>query len=252
VERIAKGVPIGVEATLPWLGPVASGLAASGLTAVETYGKASVLRFGDGRGLYVHLQLYGRWRFGRAAPRTGRALRLALHGPSSSARLYSATDVALLDDGEVHPFVAGLGPDPLHPGTDAAVLAASLARSPRKALGAVLLDQQRIAGLGNYLRAEVLWEAQIAPRRTWASLDRYERDLLLDAIREVPRRSLLSGGRTVPEPFATELRVAGVSRRASRHAVYGRADEPCPRCGARVTRDETGGRAMFACPDCQR
>jgi endonuclease-8 len=252
VEQVAAGVTLRAETSVPALSEHIEALAEAGLSRVETHGKAAVLRFGDGRGIYVHLQLYGRWRFQRARPRGGRTLRLALHGPRSAAWLFSATDVTLLDRDELHPFVEGLGPDPLHADTDAAVLAASLERSPRRALGAVLLDQHRVAGIGNYLRADLLWEAELAPHRTWASLASAERERLLCALLEVPRRSLRANGVTTPEPWLGALREAGAPRRALRHPAYHRAGRPCLRCGALVLRGDTGGRAMFWCAGCQR
>jgi endonuclease-8 len=251
VERAAAGGPVRLESPLPALVPHLAALGAAGLDRVETHGKAAILRFGDGRGIYVHLQLYGRWRFQRTPPGGGRALRLALHGPRSAAWLLSATDIALLERDELHPFVESLGPDPLHPRTDAAALAATLDRAPRRALGAVLLDQRRIAGLGNYLRADLLWEAELAPTRAWASLDGSERERLLRAILEVPRRSLRSGGVTTPEPWLSALRAAGAARRALRHPAYHRAGRPCHRCAAAIVVGDVGGRSMFWCPGCQ-
>lgn len=249
IERAVAGRPLD-RVTLWDPALDADGLRAAGLVRAETHGKALVLRFGDGRGVYVHLQLYGRWRFGAGHRAGGRTLRLSLVAGRAGAFLYSATDLALLAPGEVHPFVARQGPDPLAADVRADAIAASLARAPRRALGAVLLDPERVAGIGNYLRADLLWEAEIGPTRSWSSLGSDERDRLVAAILAVPRRSLASGGVTVPDAFAPGL--SRLPRRARRHAAYGRAGMACLRCDDVIVRAPVGGRPLYFCPVCQR
>jgi endonuclease VIII len=248
IERSVGGRPLrAVSLWSPQVAGEAEGLRAAGLVAAETTGKAMILRFADGRGIYVHLQLYGRWRFGRSPAPAGRTLRIALIGARSGAFLYSATELALLDPGEVHPFVAEAGPDPLFDGADA--MAAALAGAPRRALGAALLDPRRIAGIGNYLRAEILWEAELAPTRTWASLGAAERAALCAALVAVPRRALAQGS-TVPEPFAAQM--DSLPPRARRHAAYGRAGLACLRCDDVIVTATIGARPLYYCPVCQR
>src|SRR5690606_3887189 len=108
-------------------------------------------------------------------PQAGRSLRVALETDAAALRLYSASDVAMLrsDEVDAHPFLARLGPDVLDPALDAKAVAARL-RDPRfrnRSLGALLLDQAFLAGMGNYLRSEVLYRARLRPERRPADLD---------------------------------------------------------------------------------
>ena len=85
------------------------------VTAVQARGKAMVTRFANGWNIYSHNQLYGKWVVCDAYdfPDTNRQLRLAIHNEAKSALLYSASDIAVLQDHELesHPFLAKLGPD---------------------------------------------------------------------------------------------------------------------------------------------
>ena len=104
---------------LPRLEPFAGYLRGARVSELETRGKALLIRFDNALTLYSHNQLYGRW-FVRARdsyPKTNRSLRVALHTRKSSALLYSASDIAVLDEAGVssHPFLSKIGPDLLDP-----------------------------------------------------------------------------------------------------------------------------------------
>jgi endonuclease-8 len=85
------------------------------VTAVQAGGKAMLTRFANGWNIYSHNQLYGQWivRDAHNFPDTNRQLRLAIHNEANSALLYSASDIAVLPDGELdsHPFLSKLGPN---------------------------------------------------------------------------------------------------------------------------------------------
>ena len=112
-------------------------------------------RFDNGLTLYSHNQLYGRWyvRPRGQLPNTRRSLRVALHTADHSALLYSASDIAVLDEAGLaaHPFLARVGPDLLDPALGWRDLAARL-DEPRfrgRALGGLYLDQAHLpAGEG--------------------------------------------------------------------------------------------------------
>ena len=101
--------------------------------------------------------------------------RLWQRSGARRALLYSASDIDVLDlDAErAHPFLSRLAPDILSQAPSVEDLAARLTqpRYERRQLGAVLLDQGFVAGLGNYLRAEILFEARVQPRRRAADLE---------------------------------------------------------------------------------
>ena len=91
------------------------------LSAVDTIGKHMLCRFEDGTRIHTHNQLYGRWfiRERGVLPQTRRQLRAALHTQRSSALLYSASEIDVLDDDGLaaHPYLSRLGLDLLSPTT---------------------------------------------------------------------------------------------------------------------------------------
>jgi formamidopyrimidine-DNA glycosylase len=116
---------------------------------------------------------------------------------------------------------------------------------------ALLLDQTILAGVGNIYADETLFSAGIDPHRAGGTLTADEIESLLTALREVLRAGIAAGGTTLSDmayllpdgrsgEFITEL------------AVYGREEEPCPRCGDLIRRDVIRGRSTFWSPTCQR
>lgn len=255
VERAVRGAPVRVELHLPALEARGGELDGRRITRVDTHGKAMLTRFEGGVVLYSHNQLYGRWYVERCgkAPRTSRSLRVALHGPEKSAYLFSATDVSLWQEDELdtHPFLAKLGPDLL--AVDGAAVESRLEdpRFARRQLAAVYLDQSFLAGLGNYLRAEILFVAGVHPARRARELTASHRRLLAEATCTIAQRSYRTGGITVDERLEATLREDGVARRARRHYVYGRESRPCRTCEEPIERVDLGGRHLFVCPRCQ-
>jgi endonuclease-8 len=224
---------------------------------VEARGKACLVHFAGGWTVYSHNQLYGRWfvRPDSRRPRTGRSLRFAVSTSERSALLYSASDIEVLraDELESHPYLARLGPDPLLSTTTADVVRAHLdtRRFQRRSLATLLLDQSFLAGVGNYLRSEILYFSRLHPRRRPAEPGQPEASRLALAVLTIPRRSYRSGGVTVPPRLAARLRRQGLARPAYRHAVFGREGRPCWWCATPVERRELAGRRLYLCPTCQ-
>jgi formamidopyrimidine-DNA glycosylase len=137
-----------------------------------------------------------------------------------------------------------LGPEPLSRAfrLEPFVEAARGSRLPAKLY---LMDQKRVAGLGNIYAAEALWQARIDPRRPMREVPARKRAELYSAIRTVLRDAVKSARLAYkrPGPFQE-----GEYARA----VYAREGEPCPRCGRPVRRIEQGGRSTFFCPHCQK
>ena len=239
------------------LKPYQGVLAGRRVEEVTTRGKAMLTRFEDGLTVYTHNQLYGRWYVtsnGRM-PRTERQLRFSVRAGDRQALLYSASEIEVLDaDSERrHPFLSRLGPDVLSEAPTTDELAARL-EEPRfrgRQLGALLLDQGFVAGLGNYLRAEALFEAGLHPRRCAADCSDDERQRLGARVVALARRAYRTRGITLPPSKVAELKAAGAARPDYRFWVYGRAGEPCRQCGGTVMADPVGGRRCFLCPGCQ-
>ena len=239
------------------LKPYESELTGRTVIEVTTRGKGMLTRFEGGLSVYTHNQLYGRWYVMRRdrLPKTRRQLRFAVGTGERRALLYSASDIAVLDaEAErVHPFLSRLGPDILSQAPSAAEIAARL-NEPRfrgRQLGALLLDQGFVAGLGNYLRAEILFESRIHPRRRARDCSDDERMLLAGRMIALTRRTYRTRGITLPPSRVAELKAAGARRSAYRFWVYGRAGSPCRVCESKVVAEPVGGRKCFWCPTCQ-
>ncbi|MEX0659273.1 MAG: DNA-formamidopyrimidine glycosylase family protein [Egibacteraceae bacterium] len=213
------------------------------LVDVEAHGKHLFYRWAGGNGsgddtLHVHLGLIGAFRsFCGPAPPPTAGTRLALHGGQVTVYLAGPLACELTDPDEEARLRARLGPDPLRRDADPTVAYAALQRR-RIPIGAALLDQAVVAGVGNVFRAEALFVCGIDPARPANSLDRAAFDALWATLVAMLRKGVRQG------------RIATVGRDG--RYVYQRAGEPCRRCGALVVGHTVAGRTLFSCPTCQR
>jgi len=230
-------------------------LSGSEVLGVEARGKALLTTFSTGDTVFCHSLLYGRWHVRRRGrwPRTRRQLRFAVHTETHSALLYSASAIDVLpsDAVDAHPFVGRLGPDPLDPRCTADDVLRQLDARPRKRLGALLLDQGFVAGLGNYLRSEILFAAQLHPETRPQDCDEATLRCLAHCIVDLTRQAYAMGGVTLDPELSASRKAAGMPRRRYRHAVFTAAGQPCPRCGRTIARIESAGRRCYVCDDCQ-
>ncbi len=260
-DRVAKAivdVPLdGVEFGLPHLVQFQEELGASQVCEVTTRGKGMLTRFRCGLTVFSHNQLYGKWVVTQSPqrPSTKRSLRFAIYTPTRWALLYSASTIEVVPDEEVEqiPFIAKLGPDSLDKRTTPAKVRRRLSSSKfrRRSLSALLLDQGFVAGLGNYLRSEILFEAGVHPDRRPMDCDDAHLDALAAAILSLTRRSYRSGGITTDIALAKSLKDEGWRRAEYRHWVFRRGGQPCHRCGDTIVAGERGGRHTSHCPTCQ-
>lgn len=220
-------------------------------------GKAIVTECSNGLTLYSHNQLYGVWRIAKRGelPKTNRTLRVGLHTPSHSALLYSASNIALLDPPGVaaHPYLKKLGPDALDLNIEWRDIVAQLmqVRFRGRSLAALYLDQAFVAGIGNYLRSEILHVAGRHPQQRPMDLSRGELGLLARTTLELTRRAYATAGITNAPQRVSRLRKAGASRARLRFAVFDRAGENCYTCGDVIQRIEVGSRRFYLCSRCQ-
>ena len=140
-----------------------------------------------------------------------------------------------------------LGPEPLARAFSARALHEATSRS-RTAIRTWLLDQRRIAGVGNIYASEALHLAGIHPARPASSLTREEAGRLHRSLRSVLRAAIVLGGTTIRDYRNARGEQGNFSRRLR---VYGRNGHRCPRCGATVERISLHNRAAFFCPVCQ-
>ena len=239
------------------LKPYEQKLATAVVYAVQTYGKAILVRFDNGLSIYNHNQLYGKWivRAAYSYPETKRQLRLAIHTAKKSALLYSASDIDVLNNEQidVHPFLSRLGPDVLDASTTVEQIRQRLEnrRFTKRQFTSLLLDQSFLSGLGNYLRSEILFVARIHPTLRPIDCSSAQLNTLAEAILAVPHQSYITGGITNDIQVANQLKAQGEKRSSYRHWVFNRADKPCFVCGTTIVKAVSGGRRYYFCPACQ-
>lgn len=252
--EVVDEVYFAFDALKPWQ----SVLRGKRVRRVESRGKALLICFEDGPTMYSHNQLYGRWfiRERGVLPRTRRQLRAAIHTRQSSALLYSASEIDVLDDDGLaaHPYLDRLGLDLLAPDATPTLVRRRLEddRFRRRMLGGLLLDQGFLGGVGNYLRSEILFYAGTDPGRRPMDLDPGERLRFARAALTVTRRAYRTRGVTVEPRQAERKRRQGRPRWEYRHYVFGRAGLDCPRCGDTILKRAVAGRRLYVCPSCQR
>jgi formamidopyrimidine-DNA glycosylase len=141
-----------------------------------------------------------------------------------------------------------LGPDPLAVPRDGAALR-SAARGARTSIKTWLLDQRRIAGLGNIYASEVLFRARIDPRRRAGALAPEEWTRVASEVPAVLEESIARMGTTF-STYRTIWNEPG--EYGEQLLVYDRAGEPCRNCGTPLKRIVQSGRSTYFCPSCQR
>ena len=258
IESVLKDKTIEkVEFGLKPLKKYAKPLTGTNVLSLETRGKALLTHFDSGTTIYSHNQLYGVWRVVKRdkLPKTNRQLRLALHTDRHSALLYSASDISVWDTDHIeeHPFLKRIGPDILNPNLtwrEVAERLESKAFSGR-ALNSVYLDQAFLAGLGNYLRSEILFAAGIHPSRKARELTKGQIGKLARATLEISQRSYALQGVTIPERRYKALKKQGLSYGKARFFVFSRARQPCHICSTQIERSVANSRRIYVCGYCQ-
>lgn len=222
---------------------------------VDRRGKKVLLRLDGGRVLTVGLGMTGRLLPFPTPPRgdqrpTHPAVWFRFDGGGVLAfddqRRFGALEV--LDAVAWADREAGLGPEPLDPSLTPHRFHQALAGS-RSPVRSWLLDQRRIAGVGNIYAVEALHRAGIHPFRPASELDRAEATALLRALRTVLGAAIRHGGTTIRDYRDTE---GGEGRYGRRLHAYGREGEACRRCGGPIARLVFAGRSAYLCPACQQ
>jgi formamidopyrimidine-DNA glycosylase len=157
--------------------------------------------------------------------------------------------VALLDGGAFASWDASLGPEPLDPALTAERFS-GIVRGSSRAVKSILMDQKRLAGVGNIYANEALWCAGIRPSRRGATVTRALCAALLRELRAVLAESIALRGTTFRDYRDA---YGGRGGFAARLKVYGRAGEPCARCGTPLASSHAiEGRQTVWCRECQR
>lgn len=150
---------------------------------------------------------------------------------------------------EVPASVSHIALDPFDPNFDLTETSKRL-RTKQTEIKRALLDQGLISGIGNIYADEALWLAKLHPRRQASSLTAVQAKSVLLAAAEVMQRALAQGGTSFDSLY---VNVNGESGYFARDLnAYGRANQPCPRCGRPIRREKFTNRSSHLCPRCQR
>ncbi|WP_075725317.1 DNA-formamidopyrimidine glycosylase family protein [Corynebacterium aquilae] len=218
------------------------------------YGKNLYMQFGDNI-LHTHLKMEGKWalhRQGTTWRAPGHTARVVLHfntQPPSELVGHSLGFVRLLHVNDYPEHIKNFGPDLLAATFDHDTAAHNLAKRPDRPIGAALLDQSNLAGIGNEYRAEICFLCGVHPGQATKNTN-------IDQILTVSRR-LMWANRLSPMRVTT-----GVKKAGENSYVFGRAGRPCRRCATPIVKDTLGGidrggdsgeleRIIWWCPQCQ-
>lgn len=210
---------------------------------VEARGKYLLVAFDDGSVLETHMKMTGSWHLYRTGERWRRSastVRVLLEVQDWVAVCFSAPHVRYHRAGSGRDGPKHLGPDLTGPEPDLEEVVDRFARfAPAGTpIAVALLDQRICCGVGNVYKSEVLHACRLHPDTPVQDVDRDLRARLAETAHRMLRANLDTGRRrTVPEGLA----------------VYGRAGEPCRRCGTAVRRGVHGehARSTYWCPHCQ-
>lgn len=229
------------------------GLKGRVIEKVGRRGKYLLLELDGERELVVHLGMTGSLVLSTPLETRPRHTHIVFHLEDGRDLLYvdprTFGETALLRRGDRRPMrgLDRMGPEPLGGDFTCQRLASSLRGTCR--VKSALLDQARIAGIGNIYADESLHRAGVNPLRRLDSLSPAEIERIHAAVREVLSEAISRGGSSVSD--YVNLRGERGDFQNS-HRVYRREGEPCPACGTAVRREVISGRSSFFCPKCQR
>jgi endonuclease-8 len=227
------------------------------LVGSESWGKHLFVEFADERYVHVHLGLYGRFDLydGLPEPAVGQVrMRLVTGEPRPSyGDLRGATACELMTADQRDAVLERLGPDPLRDDADwtRAWGRVSRARTP---IGALLMDQAVLAGVGNVYRAEVLFRHRLHPLRPGNTLRRSRFEAMWHDLVTLMHEGVRTGRidtvhvQHTPEAMA---RAPRVDDHGGEVYVYRRHGQPCYVCGTKIRTEVLAGRNLFWCPRCQ-
>jgi endonuclease-8 len=220
------------------------------LTSVDAFGKHLLYNFGKGRSLHVHLGLYGGFRDGAMPfPEPKGALRLRFSTRDHWLELRGPTACEVFDEAGRDKLIARIGPDPLREDAQPKIAFDHILKS-NSPIGALLMDQSVVGGIGNIYRAELLFRAKINPFRPGKTVSAKQlRALWKDA------KTLMSAGmrerRIITTRPADRPHRKGNVRPGEGRYVYRRKGLPCFICRTEISMKEFVGRSLYWCPSCQ-
>ena len=264
------------KAAKAWLLQHITELTGQKILEVKSHGKHLYGRIEGGYGFHSHLMMWGRWFVhpGSETVEVDKRERARIATDDAIAVLFSAPifDVFAGDPYEQIENLSTLGPDiiPYNGTFDSAEFERRLNEHPDREIGAALLDQRICAGIGNYIRAEILFFCGINPFTLVGDLTDTQRDCLHRHIPLVGARALAQPGVSVGDEMRQRLLSENelsygdeIREFAARHAVFRRTNLPCLQCGAKIRQkrqitlksedeeEKDKSRIIYFCPNCQ-
>ncbi|WP_343708441.1 DNA-formamidopyrimidine glycosylase family protein [Mycobacterium sp.] len=253
-QRRFAGAPVAVSSPQGRFATSAAAVDGQVLRQATAWGKHLFHHYVGGETVHVHLGLYGKFTEwarpdGDAVPEAVGAVRMRMVGAEYGTDLRGPTVCEVIDESQVADVVARLGPDPLRRDADPSSPWQRITKS-RRPIGALLMDQTVIAGVGNVYRNELLFRHGIDPYRPGQKIGEAEFAAawtdLVDLMKVGVRRGKIITLRPEHDRGAPSY---GPGR--PRTYVYRRAGDPCRVCGTSIRTAELEGRNLFWCPTCQ-
>ncbi|CAM4475539.1 DNA glycosylase/AP lyase Nei 1 [Mycobacterium basiliense] len=224
------------------------------LRRTSAWGKHLFHHYDRGGIVHVHLGLYGvftEWERCVAEPLpepTGQ-VRMRMVGADYGTDLRGPTVCEVIDESRVADVLARLGPDPLRRDADPSWAWARIAKS-RRPIGALLMDQTVIAGVGNVYRSELLFRHRLDPYRAGQRISEAEFVAAWADLVALMKVGLRRGKIVVVHP-EHDHGLPSYAPGRPRTYVYRRAGDPCRVCGTTIRTAVLDGRNVFWCPSCQ-
>jgi formamidopyrimidine-DNA glycosylase len=232
------------------------------VTELRRRGKYLWWALDDGDAIVAHLGMSGQFRLSAATDRMSPEaapqhphLRIRFRfdddGPSVDfldQRTFGGMSFAP-GGAELPPVVAHIALDPLDRGFSVSATVAAIRRK-RTEIKRALLDQTVVSGIGNIYADEALWRARVHYARSTEKITRPVARAVVEAAADVMTSALGAGGTSFDSMYVNINGESGSFDRSLN--VYGRAGQPCPRCGTAIRRDAFTNRSSYFCPRCQR
>ncbi|MDY6794532.1 MAG: bifunctional DNA-formamidopyrimidine glycosylase/DNA-(apurinic or apyrimidinic site) lyase [Actinomycetota bacterium] len=224
-----------------------------GITWIRRRGKYLIFGLDHGLEFVIHLGMTGSLAFSPPGEKRPRHTHIVYHLEDGRNLLYTDPrtfgETALVPRGDYRSLrgLHHMGPEPLSDDFTPQVLSSRLRGSCR--IKSALLDQSRVAGIGNIYADEMLHRAGIHPLRRLDSIGPRETERLYRAMKEVLSDGIALGGSTISDYVDLEGERGNFQEE---HRVYRREGLPCPMCGDTICRIRVGGRSSYFCPRCQR
>jgi endonuclease VIII len=219
----------------------------------KAVGKQLFLEFENLKSLRIHLGIYGKWNFYdvpiSSAPEPWGQVRARFGSSISSADLRGPTVCEVIESEEVLRVLRRLGPDPLNPDPTGQELErfVSKVRSSKAPIGALLMNQAVVSGIGNVYRAELLFRAKLNPKTEGKLVSEGTLLGIWDDAVNLMKIGVRRGVMLTREGYLT-----GKVNLPERYYVYKRNGLPCRECSSVVLVEEFFSRKLYFCPACQK